>query len=481
MAWHYVPYQPVTRRGRVGRGLHHLPSQVRGGPLPWDEWALPNGTHCLVHSRIAAVEQAISALSGVTTIPALGLTETLGELTGAQRRAFVSFAEDATGETDLLPKIKAYLGDADLARLQDVRLASAFQFICRRRARTRLDENGESVVVPGEYRAPAKPLPGLFAGGAFPTVTTIRDEFDGSGNPPSGWTSPAYQGDGTIAESSGTLDEESTYTNGVFDAVSVEETEARASAAATHNGGECGFLGRWTNEDSGNENGFVLYMDGSDWYWYDYSSGSFGQTGASASETGPSSGDDCGIEITGSTLNGYINTGSGWTQVLSRTDASHNNAGKTGLEAYGMEWDDFIAGEISSGTSITLDASGLFTLGSASATAAGGAASTLSDAGLLTLGSAAASAAGGASSTLDDAGLLTLGGGDPTTTAGANVSLDNAGLLTLGSAAISTAAGSVISLAAAGLLTLGAGAATVTSAIATVARRYGGMLLRFVK
>lgn len=62
-------------------------------------------------------------------------------------------------------------------------------------------------------------------------------------------------------------------------------------------------------------------------------------------------GDRIGLEIIGSTITVYKDTGGGWASVTSETDATYSNIGYTaiGLFSNNIDWDDFGAGTIAPG------------------------------------------------------------------------------------------------------------------------------------
>jgi hypothetical protein len=64
------------------------------------------------------------------------------------------------------------------------------------------------------------------------------------------------------------------------------------------------------------------------------------------------SGNKIGLEIVGSTLTAYVDTGSGWTAVGNTTDSTYNVAGYLGIDIGGSgTLDDFGGGELSGGGS----------------------------------------------------------------------------------------------------------------------------------
>lgn len=60
-------------------------------------------------------------------------------------------------------------------------------------------------------------------------------------------------------------------------------------------------------------------------------------------------GDQFGLEIVGSTLTLYVNTGSGWSSLGSRTDSTYPNAGYLGADIGSGTLDDFGGGGLSAG------------------------------------------------------------------------------------------------------------------------------------
>ena len=112
---------------------------------------------------------------------------------------------------------------------------------------------------------------------------------------------------------------------------------------------------RMTTLVNGTMDGYNCYADtGNDYIEiFRVENGGFTQLGASVAHTW-ADGDKIGGECIGDTIKGYIDSGSGWGEEISRTDSSYPDAGYIGLRtqpvpaAY-MTLDDFGGGTIVSG------------------------------------------------------------------------------------------------------------------------------------
>lgn len=96
----------------------------------------------------------------------------------------------------------------------------------------------------------------------------------------------------------------------------------------------------------------VTYFDSNGGVFIQRADNSVGtQLGATISQAN-NNGDKIGIEIIGSTISAYYNTGSGWTNIGSRVDATYADAGYIGFYIPGNttngRFDDFGGGTIAS-------------------------------------------------------------------------------------------------------------------------------------
>lgn len=201
---------------------------------------------------------------------------------------------------------------------------------------------------------------------AFPTVSVI-DTFDRADeNPLAGWTSPLYSGFGSAFkveynEATGAGPSPNAYRTAETIGPDLQVYMTIAGAGSSSN--QITLSGRIANAGGSvddyhvrfNRSGDVVTIERAD-------SGANTTLGANMSHT-LANGHKIGLEIVGTSISAYVDSGSGWVLLGTRTDSTHTAAGKVGLYAAdeGTYIDDFAAGTVASATVRQLASAGVGT------------------------------------------------------------------------------------------------------------------------
>jgi hypothetical protein len=175
----------------------------------------------------------------------------------------------------------------------------------------------------------------------FPSVTTVLDDFAGTGALSGSWTVPVDSGDSTPTRVSDVWSGIGSFCSSYWSATSFaadQEVSIDATAANTHR--------------------LFLRISGGSWYRleidYSYSpdqaqirywNGSIYTTVATSSgDIGTSQA--FGFEAIGTTLTGYKKVGGVWSSIVSGTDSNLTGSGNIGVGAYSSTLDNFVGGAI---------------------------------------------------------------------------------------------------------------------------------------
>lgn len=186
---------------------------------------------------------------------------------------------------------------------------------------------------------------------AFPTVTTVLDDFNraNEGPPPTGWSTVSGTGFSVVSNqcklASGTSGLSRRTGSGDFGADCEHYATLATKAGAA--GRYAGVAARFSNSANTAYWVFLVESAGTDtWEIWKYVAGVSTQLGATITGPEVTAGDKIGIECNGTTISAYVFQSSAWTLVGSRTDSAISAGGRTGLymdQTTGI-WDDISGG-----------------------------------------------------------------------------------------------------------------------------------------
>ena len=188
-------------------------------------------------------------------------------------------------------------------------------------------------------------------------ATSIIDNFNRANeNPMTGWANMTTSGLQVVSNACTTSGAglNSSYWNTIFTGADCEAYVTIASDPASNR--SMYVYVRLTDIGSGTTDGYAIKfnkLSGTDTLQLiRVDNGSETVLGANFTQE-LTAGNKFGIEIVGSTLTAYVNTGSGWTSLGTRTDSTYSAAGYAGLGIASGSLDDFGGGVLSSGITVT--------------------------------------------------------------------------------------------------------------------------------
>lgn len=178
----------------------------------------------------------------------------------------------------------------------------------------------------------------------FPSVTTVLDDFAGTGALSGSWTAPVEAGDSTPTRVSDVWSGLGNFCTSYWSNASFaadQELSIDATAAVTHR--------------------LYLRITGGSWYRLeiDYSytpdqaeirywnGSSYTTVATSTGDIGTS--EAFGFEAIGTALKGYKKVAGVWSQIVSGTDSNITGSGNAGMGGYSTTLDNFVAGDVASG------------------------------------------------------------------------------------------------------------------------------------
>lgn len=335
---HYglVKYDVDTSDGRTRRTLP-LPAQ-QGVSEQWQECELAGGW-ALVWSEHADM------LAGAESFPDDPLNTRFFDLSLSERLRLRAAAR-ALGIS--AQDVADFGGDGN-------RIAELLLLLAQRRRKPRRDENTGDAVLDGDIQPQARPLPWQPQGGdAWPTTGVIDNFNRADGSLGSNWATPTWVGNGSFAISSNAVHFSSDVSSW-GDNYWAQSFPANQEVFATLSANDpakrgFGFYMRVQGPGVANFDGYEIahnFGAGDTHYIVRVDNEVETTLGAATTHT-TTTGYKYGGSANGTTLTSYVNAGSTWRPLVSRTDSTYNLAGYVGLYALldVTYFDDFGGGPI---------------------------------------------------------------------------------------------------------------------------------------
>lgn len=335
MRWVVAPWQRWEFRGRPARrcALRPLILQQPGRPEPWSELELldGSGTIALVTDQ---VDVALGA-KGLDALPDVPLMGRLGDASASDRAMLLDLLRSVGLRRR---QIKQALG----ADTSAARFAALIDVLTDSTPTPSVDRNGEIVVDAARRVARARPIPGLAAGGAFPTTSVLSTFTGANGATPTGMSdNPTADLDSglRIQGNQGTAGS-NTYSGSWWNAAQfgpdVEAGMTLATRPTPNNRYSAVFL-RVASPGTSGVDGYQVWcekLSGTDTVAVErITNQSYTSVGASISQEF-SAGDGFGADMIGNTITIYRKPSVGsWGALATRTDSTYSGSGYIGWES----------------------------------------------------------------------------------------------------------------------------------------------------